>query len=72
MAVVDPKDRKDIELLRIVSMPEAARLSGLDEDELRELYPNWIIQLTDTKQGMRVMHALRLVPVSRAAEAVAD
>jgi hypothetical protein len=57
------KTPNDVELLRIAPLSEAARLSGLDEDELRKLYPKWIIKLSEKKDGMRVMHALRLVPV---------
>jgi hypothetical protein len=56
---VPPKPNA-IDLLRIAPLSEAAHLSGLDEDELRREHPDKNIQLTDEKQGMRVMHALRL------------
>ena len=58
-------DVSAVELLRIAPLAEAAHLSGLDEDELRRAHPDKIIQLTDEKQGMRVMHALRLTEAPR-------
>jgi hypothetical protein len=49
-----------IELLRVVSMPEAERLSGLSEDSLRRHHRDKIIELSPRRNGMRVIHALTL------------
>jgi hypothetical protein len=49
-----------IELLRIVDMAEAERLSSLDEDTLRRNYPELIMKLSKRRDGMRVGDALML------------
>jgi hypothetical protein len=50
----------DLELDRIVSIPQASKLSNLSEDTLRRKYADKIIQLSPRRQGMRVRHALML------------
>jgi hypothetical protein len=49
-----------IELQRIVSLSEAARLSGLSKDGLQRHYPDKILQLSPRRLGMRVVDALLL------------
>ena len=53
-------DRSKLELLRIVTMAEAARLAGLCEDSLRRHHGSKIINLTPRRAGMRVEDALML------------
>ena len=55
-----PSQLVDLELQRIVTMPEAERLSGLSADSLRRHYPDKIIKLTPRREGMRVRDALML------------
>jgi hypothetical protein len=47
-----------LELERIVSLSEAARLSGVSEDSLRRHFADKIIQLGPRRRGMRLKHAL--------------
>src|SRR5215475_12798880 len=54
-----------LELLRIVPLPEAAYLSGVDEDELRREFPDKIIELGNGRQGLRALYALRLTMALR-------
>jgi hypothetical protein len=49
-----------VEQLRIVSMAEAARLSGISEDGLRRHYPEKLIRLSPRRVGMRLGDALML------------
>jgi hypothetical protein len=49
-----------IELERIVTLKEAARLSSESIDTLRRRHRDKIIQLSPRRQGMRVKHALML------------
>jgi hypothetical protein len=49
-----------LELLRIASMPEAERLSGLSEDTLHREHADKIVRLSKRRNGMRVLHALML------------
>jgi hypothetical protein len=48
------------ELLRIVEMEEAARLSSLSTDTLVREHPDKIVKLSSRRNGMRVVHALML------------
>jgi hypothetical protein len=49
-----------LELLRIVSMPEAERLSSLSEDTLLREHPDKIRKLSRRRNGMRVIDCLML------------
>jgi hypothetical protein len=49
-----------LELLRIVGMQEAARLSSLSPDQLKREHPDKIMNLSKRRNGMRVAHALML------------
>jgi hypothetical protein len=49
-----------LELLRIVPMPEAERLSGLSEDTIRRRYPDKVHKLSMRRSGVRVVDALML------------
>jgi hypothetical protein len=50
----------ELELLRIVELAEAARLSSLSPDQLTRDYPDLIVKLSTRRRGMRVCHALML------------
>lgn len=49
-----------LELMRVVGMTEAARLSSLSPDTLRRRYSHLLIKLTAHRDGMRVVDALTL------------
>jgi hypothetical protein len=49
-----------VERLRIISLPEATRLSGLSEDGIRRHHSDKIIKLSPRRVGMRVGDALML------------
>lgn len=49
-----------IELLRIVSLKEAARLAGVSEKTLKDRFPEKIVP-RGGRTGMRVGHALGLL-----------
>ena len=49
-----------IELNRIVSLKEAAKLAGVSEDTLRRKHSDKILQVSERRQGMRTGHALML------------
>jgi hypothetical protein len=49
-----------VELQRIVSMEEAARLSGMSIDTLKRRHAEQIIKLSPRRLGMRLRDALRL------------
>ena len=49
-----------LELQRIASLSEAAKLSGLSEDSLKRHYRNKIKQLSPRRLGMRVRDALMI------------
>jgi hypothetical protein len=49
-----------IELLRIVEMEEAERLSSLSADTLVREHADKIVKLSSRRNGMRVAHALML------------
>jgi hypothetical protein len=58
----------ELELLRIVELAEAARLSSLSPDQLTRDYPDLIVKLSTRRRGKRVCHCLML---SKAAD-IAD
>jgi hypothetical protein len=47
-----------IELLRIVSLKEAARYSGLSVDTIKRRYAEKIIELSPRRRGLRLRDAL--------------
>ena len=49
-----------IELLRIVEMEEAERLSSLSADTLGREHKDKVVNLSARRNGMRVVHALML------------
>jgi hypothetical protein len=49
-----------LELLRIATMPEAARLSSASEDTLEREHRDKIVHVSRRRRGMRVVHALML------------
>jgi hypothetical protein len=49
-----------LELLRIVPMAEAERLSSMSADTLERNYPDKIVHTSPRRKGMRVVHALIL------------
>jgi hypothetical protein len=52
-----------LELLRVVPMPEAERLSGVSADTLERAHPDKIVRPSKHRRGMRVAHALMLQEV---------
>lgn len=51
---------QEIELERIVSLQEAARLRNISLDTLRRRHRDQIIQISPRRQGMRLRDALML------------
>ena len=49
-----------VEWLRIVSLDEAERLSGVSGDTLRRRYPDKIVRISERRIGIRVGDALML------------
>lgn len=49
-----------IELRRVVSLQEAARLSGMSTDTIKRRHRNKIINLSPRRRGMRLGDALSL------------
>jgi hypothetical protein len=49
-----------LELLRIVAMEEAGRLSSLSPETLMREHADKIVKLSARRNGMRVVHALML------------
>ena len=49
-----------LELNRIVTLDEAARVSSLSKDAIKENYADKIIRLSPKRSGMRLGHALML------------
>ena len=58
-----------IEQMRIVSMREAARLSGLSAETLRRHHRDKVLQLSPRRQGMRLRDALQLTGATKQATA---
>ena len=56
----DEPELSALELLRIASMKEAARLAGVSERTLRRNYADRILQVSERRQGMRVGVALQI------------
>ena len=55
-----------IELLRIVEMEEAERLSSLSADTLVREHADKILKLSSRRNGMRVAHALMIRELNEA------
>jgi hypothetical protein len=55
-----------IELLRIVEMEEAERLSSLSADTLVREHADKVVKLSSRRNGMRVAHALMLREINEA------
>jgi hypothetical protein len=55
-----------IDLLRIVEMEEAERLSSLSVDTLLREHADKVIKLSSRRNGMRVVHALMLREINEA------
>jgi len=50
----------EIELQRIVSLKEAAKLRGSSTDSIRRHEPDKIIQISPRRVGMRIRDALKI------------
>jgi hypothetical protein len=55
-----------IDLLRIVEMEEAERLSSLSVDTLLREHADKVMKLSSRRNGMRVVHALMLREINEA------
>jgi hypothetical protein len=55
-----PTDLPLIELLRIIPLAEAVRLSGISEDGLKRHYREKLLKLSPRRLGMRLGDALML------------
>jgi hypothetical protein len=55
-----PSDLPLIERLRIISLPEAARLAGCSVDNLKRHHADRLIRLSPRRLGMRLQDALML------------
>jgi len=55
-----------IELLRMVPMAEAERLSTLSEDTIRRRHPDKVHKLSKRRSAMRLVDALMLGPSGKA------
>jgi hypothetical protein len=51
----------EIELHRIAPPREIERLSGCSWDTNKRNHPEWVVQISPRRTGMRVGHALRLL-----------
>jgi hypothetical protein len=51
---------EEVELMRIVNIPEAARLAGISKNTLKARFADKIIQITPGRIGMRVRDALKI------------
>jgi hypothetical protein len=61
MTIVESHDKlSQLELMRIVDLNEASRLSGMSKDSIRRFYRDKLIWLGPRKLGMRVKDALLL------------
>jgi hypothetical protein len=49
-----------LEGMRIISLPEVARLNDLSVDTIRRRFPHLILKLSDKRVGMRLRDALSL------------
>jgi hypothetical protein len=49
-----------LELQRVVSLKEAARLTGLSIDTLKRRHADVIVDLSPRRRGMRLHHALAI------------
>jgi hypothetical protein len=58
--LLDPIQPSWTELLRVVDLKEASRLSGLSVDSIKRHHRDKIIDLSPRRRGMRVRDALML------------
>jgi hypothetical protein len=49
-----------VELLRVAPPEEAERLSSASWDTLQRNHPEWVVQISERRHGMRVGHCLLL------------
>jgi hypothetical protein len=49
-----------VELWRVAPPPEAEHLSSLSWDTLQRRYPEYVVQISKRRVGMRVAHALMI------------
>lgn len=52
--------RPDLELQRVVTLREAAEISGISLDTIRRRYPQIIIKLSPRRIGVRLRDALSI------------
>ena len=52
--------RPDLELQRVVTLREAAEISGISLDTIRRRYPQIIIKLSPRRVGVRLRDALSI------------
>jgi hypothetical protein len=50
----------DFEMERIVSLNDAAMISGLSKDTIKRHYRSWICQLSTRRIGMKLKHVLAI------------
>jgi hypothetical protein len=56
----DFKLSPDLELKRIIPLPQAAKISSLSVDSLKRHHADLLVQLSPRREGMRVGDALML------------
>jgi hypothetical protein len=49
-----------LEMLQILPPPEAEELSGADWDTMKRNHPDWVVKVSQRREGMRRGHALLL------------
>jgi hypothetical protein len=52
--------RPDLELQRVVTLREAAEISGISLDTIRRRYPKIIVQLSPRRVGVRLCDVLAI------------
>ena len=52
--------RPDLELQRVITLREAAEISGISLDTIRRRYPQIIIKLSPRRVGVRLRDALSI------------
>jgi hypothetical protein len=58
-----------IELESIVTLQTAAKITSLSTDTLRRNYPNFVVQLSLKRHGMKLRHALAIASGTARTEA---
>jgi hypothetical protein len=41
-------------------MPEAERITSLDEDTIKRRFPEWVVRVSDRRIGMKLKHILAI------------